>query len=133
MINYDDIRATLDSHLAALQTDNVAWENSEYVPTEGVGYLRPFLLPMQPAQATVGTNGVDRIAGIYQVDVCEPKDQGSGGVLRKVDSIIAQFARGSDISSNGVTLTVQRSWPGPALSRDAFYVVPVSIYWYTYG
>ena len=133
MITYDDARAALDAELALIQSDNVAWENTVYTPKEGVGYLRPFLLPAEPSQATVGVNGLDRVSGIYQIDIAEPKDGGSGALLRKVDQVISQFARGSTVSSNGVTLTIQRSWPGPAIARDSFYIIPVSVSWYTYG
>lgn len=133
MINYDEARAALDTQLSAYQNTNVAWENTTFEPEEGVGYLRSFLLPAEPAAATIGVSGLDRVAGIYQVDVCEPKDGGNGALLRKVDEVIAQFARGSSVTSNGVTLTILRSWPGPAIARDSFYVVPVSVSWYTYG
>lgn len=133
MISYDDARAALDQQLAAYQTTNVAWENTVFEPKEGDGYLRPYLLPAEPSQATVGANGLDRVGGIYQVDVCEPKDGGNGALLRKVDEVLAQFARGSTVSSNGVVLTILRSWPGPAIARDSFYVIPVSVSFYTYG
>lgn len=133
MIAYDEARAALDSQLAAYQATNVAWENTKFEPQEGVGYLRAFLLPAEPEQATIGVNGLDRVTGIYQIDVCEPKDGGNGALLRKVDAILAQFARGTSVTSNGVTLTIQRSWPGPAIARDSFYVIPVSVSWYSYG
>lgn len=133
MIAYDDIRAALDSRLAAFQSANVAWENARFEPAEGTGYLRPFLLPAEPRQASVGASGLDRISGIYQIDVCEPKDQGLGPHLRKVDQVIAQFSRGLSLTSNGATVTILRSWPGPSLDRDSFYCVPVSVSWYSYG
>lgn len=133
MISYDDARAALDSRLSAYQADNVAWENARFEPAEGTGYLRPFLLPAEPRQATVGASGIDRVAGLYQIDVCEPKDGGLGPAMRKVDEVIAQFSRGLSLTSNGVTLTIERSWPGPALARDSFYVVPVTVSWYSYG
>lgn len=133
MIVYDDARAALDTRLQAFQSENVAFENTKYTPEEGVGYLRSFLLPAEPAAATIGPNGLDRVSGIYQIDVCEPKDLGTGALMRKVDQVIAQFAKGLTVSSNGVTLTILRSWPGPAIPRDAFYVCPVSVSWYSYG
>ena len=133
MISYDDARAALDTRLEAYQSTDVAWENTKYKPTEGVGYLQPFMLPAEPSQATIGAGGLDRVAGIYQIDVAEAKDAGQGALSRKVDEVIAQFARGLSVTSNGVTLTIRRSWPGPALTRGAFYVVPVSVSWYTYG
>lgn len=133
MISYDEARAALDTRLSILPNANVAFENVKFTPQEGVGYMRSFMLPVEPAQATVGTNGLDLVEGIYQVDIAEPKDAGNGALLRKVDSVIAQFPRGLSVTSNGVTLTIRRAWPGPALSRDSFYVIPVSISWYTYG
>lgn len=133
MIDYDKVRAALDARLDDFQSDNVAWENTIYKPREGIGFLRTFLLPAEPRQATVGTNGVDRVAGIYQVDVCEPKDDGNGAILRKVDLVVAQFARGLNLTSGAVTLTIVRSWPGPAFNRDSFYCIPVSVSWYSYG
>lgn len=133
MIDYDLARAALDQQLENYQADDVAWENTIYKPQEGIGYLRPFMLPAEPKQATVGTSGVDRVAGIYQIDVSEPKDDGLGPVYRKVDEVIAEFSRGLNLTNGAVTLTISRSWPGPAFSRDSFYVVPVSVSWYSYG
>jgi len=133
MINYDDARAALDSRLLAYQATNVVAENTKFTPVEGEGYLRSFLLPAEPTQATIGTSGIDRVSGLYQIDVAMPKDIGTGALMRKVDEVVAQFARGLSLTSNAVTLTVQRSWPGPAIARDSFYVVPVSVSWFTYG
>lgn len=133
MINYDDARAALDNRLLAYQTENVVAENTKYTPVEGQEYLRSFLLPAEPTQATVGAQGIDRVSGLYQIDVAMPKDIGTGALMRKVDEVVAQFARGLSLTSNAVTLTVQRSWPGPAIARDSFYVVPVSVSWFTYG
>jgi hypothetical protein len=133
VIDYNEVRAALDARLEAYQSDNIAFENTKFTPEEGVGYLRTFMLPAEPEQASVGSQGVDRVSGIYQIDVAEPKDNGNGAILRKVDAVIAQFARGLSVTSNGVTVTVLRSWPGPAIARDAFYVIPVSVSWYTYG
>jgi len=133
LIDYNEVRAALDGRLEAYQATNIAWENSNFTPKEGVGYLRPFMLPVEPKQATVGVSGLDRVSGIYQIDVAEPKDGGNGALLRKVDAVIAQFARGLSVTSNGVTVTILRSWPGPALARGSFYVIPVSVSWYTYG
>lgn len=133
MITYDNARAALDARLEALQSTDVAWENTIYKPQEGVGYLRTFLLPAEPRQATVGTSGLDRVAGIYQIDVCEPKDAGNGPLLRKADQVVAQFTRGLNLTNGPVTLTISRSWPGPAFQRDSFYVIPVSVTWYSYG
>lgn len=133
MIDYNDARAALDERLSAYQATDVAYENTKFKPVEGVGYLRSFLLPAEPAQATIGSTGVDRVNGIYQIDVAMPKDEGTGALLRKVDEVIAQFARGLSVTSNAVTLTIERSWPGPAIARDSFYVIPISVSWYTYG
>jgi len=133
VINFDDVRAALDNRLLAYQTENVAPENTKFTPIEGTGYLQTFLLPAEPTQATIGASGIDRVAGIYQIDVAEPKDVGTGAQMRKVDEVVAQFARGLSLTSNAVTLTVQRSWPGPAITRDSFYIVPVSVSWFTYG
>lgn len=133
MINFDDVRAALEQRVLAYQVENYAPENTKYTPVEGVGYLRSFLLVSEPAQASIGSTGLDRVSGIFQIDVAEPKDVGTGALMRKVDEVVAQFARGLSLTSNAVTLTVNRSWPGPAIARDSFYVVPVSVSWYSYG
>lgn len=132
-VSYDDIRAALDQRLAAYQSENVAFENVKYKPVEGTGYLRSFMLPVEPGQATVGASGIDKVEGIYQIDVAEPKDIGTGAHVRKVDAIVNQFKRGTTLTSGNATLTIRRSWPGPAIARETFYVVPVSVRWFTYG
>jgi len=132
MISYDAARRALDERLEAFQSDDVQWENTQYTPVEGTGYLRSFLLPAEPFQASTGATGLDYNSGIYQIDVAEPKDVGAGAIQRKIDLVIAQFARGLNVTADGVTLTILRSWPGPAFTRDSFYIIPISVSWYSY-
>lgn len=131
-MSYDDVRIALETRLSAYQAANVAWQNVEFKPSPGVGYLEPSLLIATPAMASVGTGGVDRHSGIFQIDVIEHKNTGPGSAMQKADAIAAQFTRGLALVSNAVTVTIERSWPAAGFNRDDWFVVPVSVSWFSY-
>ena len=130
---YQNARIALETRLSTYQSDNVAWENVDFVPETGTPFLRSSFLSAAPARASLGPSGVDRHRGVYQIEVAQPRDSGTGAAMAKVDAIIAHFPRGLNLQSGGVDLQVERTYPGPAFERDGFYVTPVSVIWYCYG
>lgn len=122
------IRAAFTARLLTLPSlPPVAWENVPYTPITGTTYLIPALLPGEPQQAEIGLNGANQHVGIYQVSVCAPVGGGVGasGALR--DSIVDWFKRGTTMIANGVTVTVTKAYPGPALTDGGWIQTPITI------
>lgn len=121
-----DISAALDSKTNTLGY-SVAWENAEFTPTTGTLYLRTFLLPGETIQAALGDNGIDEHVGVYQIDINTPGGAGKGAAISASDTIADAFARGTTLLYNGVEVRIMSVSRGPALNRDGWYVIPLSI------
>lgn len=134
-MSYQSARAAFDAQLetaaAALGLD-VAWENTVRDPEDGSSHLQTALLIAEPATGSIGLDGFDRMQGLYQVSVYVHRGNGSGAALGIADTILQSFLRGTRLTYGGFTLTVERSWPGPAFLSGDFFVVPVSVSWFGY-
>lgn len=104
----------------------VAWENVAFTPGS-VPYLSPFLLPAEPFQSEIGTAGANRHTGIFQISIFAPQGQGMGvaGTLR--DNLVDHFKRGTTLTYSGVTVTVEKAYPGPMLTEVGWVHIPITI------
>lgn len=105
----------------------IAWPNVGYDPTSD-GYLKVQHFPVDTNQATLGTNGKNRITGIYQVSVMWPKNQGAIAPKERAALISAHFKRGTVITQDGLNIRInQPPHVSGAIEEKAFLQVPVSI------
>ena len=126
------IRAAFATKLQAFTgLPPVAWENVPYTPTTGTTYIRPVLLPAEPFQAEIGTNGANRHSGVYQISVFAPAGQGVGALNTLVGSLCDHFKRGTALSYSPVTVTVQKAYPSPAMQETDWQQVAISIQYIT--
>ena len=129
---FKDIRAALEAELAVYQATNVDYENSTYTPPNGsTAWLRAVLVMDRADAAGSGDSAKNVQRGTFVVDVMEPIDGGTTGSMTKIDGIVSQFKRGTDLTSGTVTLSTERAWPGQARNETVatynWYVTPVSI------
>jgi hypothetical protein len=132
-LTYDAIHGIINAYLNLVQATNVAYENAEYEPESGTGYLRETLLPAEPEQAELGTDGRNRLTGIYQISVFEEVGKGSGDAETKAETLIAAFKRGTTLTANGLTVRIDKAWRSPAIQEKDWYHVPVSVRWFAYA
>lgn len=131
-MSFDSIRGALDARLVALtgwRVACIAWPNVPYAPLAGEPYLEPTFGAAEPTQAEIGTAGRNRQLGFYRVRVLTPPGVGLGVGMRIADRVVAQFPRGLDLSAGAFSVTITKAWAAPAFTRDAWYVVPVTITW----
>jgi hypothetical protein len=108
----------------------IAWENVPYVPTLGTPYLEAHLLPAEPEILTLGATPYQERRGIFQVSCFYPSipsDNGWGKAKRGAAEVVAAFPVTLRFVYNGLTVVIEKTWPGPGLSQDGWYMVPVSI------
>jgi hypothetical protein len=114
----------------------IAWENAKYVdpddssieaPVLGTPYLAAFLLPAEPDILTLGTTPYQERRGIFQVSCFYPALAGWGPVKTKAAEIVAAFPATLQFVYNGLTISIDKTWPGPGISQDGWYMCPVSI------
>jgi hypothetical protein len=110
----------------------VAWENIDFAPTQGQTYLRPTVLPSDTVQAELGDQGRDYHTGIYQVDVMAEAGEGKNAAYVLADSIADHFARGTDLTYNGVVVTIQQTKRLTGRTDSGWFMVPVEINFFSY-
>lgn len=106
---------------------SVAWENVPFTPTAGVTYIQPFLLPGEPFQAEIGTNGINRHSGVYQISVFYPAGQGVAALNTLTADLCDHFKRGTSLTYSGVTVTVQKAYQSPMQQETDRVHIPITI------
>lgn len=101
-------------------------------PYVGNAWLRSFLMEGRPMAASVGTNGLNRHAGVFQVDVHYPAGKGWGACRAMADTLCALFRRGTVLTSGSSRLFVDSAGPEAATQDGQWYRIPVSIYYTAY-
>jgi Bacteriophage related domain of unknown function len=127
----DPVRSALESRLTALVPAlPTAWENTAYTPTLSMPFQRPALMRAPPENPAMGS-AMYREIGVFQVMLCYPLNAGSGAADDRAKLVRDWFPRGSSLSAQGVTLTIQKTAAiGPGSSDGSFWCVPVSIPYY---
>ena len=83
----------------------INWENSKYVPLDGIPYLDVMLMMGKPDNPTIGP-GFHRDKGIFQVMLQYPFGPGPAATDAMSDLIIASFPKGRSWSATKITLTI---------------------------
>lgn len=131
-----NIRIALEKHLASLEPAlETALENQEFTPKNGVAHQRAYVLPANSESMGFEGNGISdtvRESGIFQVSLFYPLGTGSGDALVRAEAILSHFRRGLSLSSNGVTVIInKRGSVAPAQQDGKWYVIAVSIPYYS--
>ena len=132
---FDEIRAALMNQLEVYRAANsaiVAWPNVKYEPVKGTSYLEPSFFPGEAEQGVLGTNGVNKQIGIFQILIWEPIGIGIGAMTIKADAIVTQFKRGTDLTKNSTIVTLASAWAGGAIQNGDWIYIPVTVNWYSY-
>ncbi len=64
-------------------------------------HARISFLPAVNTPATMGDDGTNEVAGIFQIDVMMRTGRGNGEILETVDTVCAAFPSGRRVSYNG--------------------------------
>lgn len=128
------IRRALETQLLALTPAiETAAENVAFEPKVGTPHQRIHLLPNNPSSPTLGTAELIKEQGILQVSLYYPQNTGTKAALERAEAIRGQFPKGLTLTSGGVNVTIaQRGSIAPAVMSDAWYVVPVSIPYFSW-
>lgn len=130
----NDIRACLDDHLT--NTANIpviARQNVPYEHVVGTPFLKANLVPTSVRPATAGLQPQQRYQGLYSVLICTPEGNGPGQGYDYADTLLARFPPGTNITFNGLTISVAYSEVGNSFLDSPFYCTPVTVSWYVYN
>ena len=130
---WSSIQAALDARLANLiDSPPVAWDNTSFTPQAGILWLSPHLLPGEPGLAGLGEQGLQRLRGIYQVNLFTPAGQGTGAASQLVDRLCALFPPGLDLSQGELVITCRKSGPAPAQRQGLWRLLPLRVWWWCF-
>lgn len=104
----------------------IVFENTAYTPAEGETYLRAFTIPGDTASNTLG--GDHRLyTGVFQVSIIAPAGTGKAKTNPIVDELVGLFPLYARDTKGAVTvITMSPVDPGPGITGDSTYTVPVS-------
>jgi hypothetical protein len=132
MAGLEEIQTALESALAAMMPALATeYSNMTLAPVIGTPWQRATLLPAEPANPEIGGALVQEV-GIFQISLFYPIGFGSADALARAQMIRSVFKRASAFTSNGVTVTVERTPEiGPALIEKDWYHLPVRIRYFS--
>ncbi len=104
----------------------IVFENTAYAPAEGETYLRAFTIPGDTASNTLG--GDHRLyTGVFQVSIIAPAGTGkikTNPITTELVGLFPLYAR--DTKGAVTVVTMSPVDPGPGITGDSTYTVPVS-------
>jgi hypothetical protein len=130
----NDIRACLDNRLAGtVGIPAVAYQNVPYEPTTGTPFIKVNMVPTSRRPAVRGLNPQQRYDGLYSILICTPENMGPGAGYDIADLLLDRFNAATDISFNGLIISVDYSEVRTSFLDSPFYCTPVTIAWYVYN
>ena len=130
----NDIRACLDTHLSGTSgIPTLARQNVPFEPTTGTSYVKADMIPTSRRAAVRGLNPQQRYDGLYSLLICTPEGLGPGAGYDIADLLLDRFNAATDISFNGLIISVDYSEVRTSFLDSPFYCTPVTIAWYVYN
>lgn len=130
---FSDISSALDARLDTLANKPaIAWENRKYKPVADTPYLKPTNLPADVSQASLGTAGLDKHIGIYQVSIFVELLTGKKEGNNLADAIANHFARGSKLVYDTAKLRIINVKIGQGRRDITHYHIPIDVNYETY-
>lgn len=104
----------------------IAYQGVKFDPQTGETYLAAFTLPASVDSQDL--QGAHRLyLGIFQVSIVAPTGKGAGAAEAIADELAALFPLNLRLKREAMTVMVYTPVePGPGISEDATYTVPVS-------
>lgn len=122
------VRQALEVALNALTPAlESAWENTAFVPKDGVPHQEVRMLPNVPDNTAIGGQYY-REQGILQVELAYPLLKGSKDAQTRAEAIRTLFKRGTQLVKDGITVTIETTPAiGPGFVARDRWRVPVSV------
>lgn len=132
---YKKIRAALEKHLADTPSilPDVAWENVDYTPTTGTPFLKVQFQPTSRRPSVLGLTPEHRYQGIMTILCYQPEGSGPGSSQDLTDQLLARFNSTTDISWDGIIVSVEYSQQESSYINSPWYVTPITVAWYIYN
>jgi hypothetical protein len=130
------LQKALSKHLSAMTpTIGISWENTNFTPTNGVGYIETWLLPIPTKAITLGPEYWEEFNGIFQITCVYPSGRGTNDAKTKAAAIKTHFKRGTTFTYNNITVKIREAYPASGYySEDgSWYRVPCTIEYFCHA
>lgn len=106
-------------------------QGKDATPTPGVKHAIIWVIPSPVDGVSMGPTGYDRMAGIMQVDLRYPTNQGTGDIIAKADAIAAYFQRGQSQVYQSQQVWFRGTSIQQPIIEDGWLKCIVDVSWYT--
>lgn len=127
--------SALDAYLQTNVTNiDLTFANMPYTASVERPYIHVVHRPGVKVQASLGTDGLNRIVGVMFLYVSYPVGQYVGTYDAKATAgrLIALYERGTYITSSGITVITERAQRTGAIETASRYTPVVEVSWYAY-
>ena len=105
-------------------------ENERFVPNIRNPWIRTLLVPAPTTKQSLGANGLNRLSGIYSVDLYYPAGRTSIADINQIaDTIINSYIEKLYIESNSTYIQVLSAWRNTSIQDGDWLAVPITIRW----
>lgn len=104
---------------------NVAFPNKLFSPPESKRWFELYFIPDPPEGLGVCDNHLDRWTGIFQIDICTPKNKGEDEANNKYKWIAKLFARGTAFDD----VLIDKVYKVKTSEEDDIYRTTVRVEW----
>jgi hypothetical protein len=126
-----NISGALDGHLNTLaDLPPVAWQNSDYSPTQGTTFLSVDLLTANTDNITVGY--AEEHVGVYQIMVVAPAGEYKAPAQLLADTVANHFLANRQLTFGGLTVKITTASFNAGFVDGAWYQIPVTINYRAY-
>lgn len=118
--------------LTTVSSDKIVYVNKAFNPTQDEIFLQTFMLFSEPLQASLGTSGLQRFDGVFQINVYAPIDSGRTEINPILAELRELYKRGTTLTNDDISVKCKSTWESSPLEGEGWYMVPVSVRWYAY-
>lgn len=105
-------------------------ENERFVPNIRNPWIRTLLVPAETTKQSQGINGLNRLSGIYAVDLYYPAGRTTVNNINLVaDTIINSYIEQLYINSNSTYIQILSAWRNTSTQDGDWIQIPVTIRW----
>jgi len=134
--NLSEIRAALEESVANISgipaAAQRAWDNVRFEPTVGTTWVKMTLIPLNDRPATRGDTPQYRTDGFFQISIFTPEGQGAGEAEALAETISDSYTVSDVLTKNSTSVRFEFAEIGQGMTESPWYMVPVTIRWYSY-
>lgn len=111
--------------------DLTGWPNRKFSPPDAQFHAYFSIDFGDIGVRSFGVGGTDGTEGFAQVLLCYPLGSGTVQTTRDIATLRQAYRAGTRLESGGTWLTIRSCSPSPGVPDGEYYVVPVTIRWFS--